>query len=130
MTPLAQLEALADIIPSSGKLQVELVTHGLKERLDYGTELHIYRIVQELIHNVIKHAQAQNVTIQVNRFEDRVNVIVEDDGRGFDVESIRQKPGMGMQNLAARVHELSGFLQIDSRSGRGTTVSVDIPLKA
>lgn len=124
----AQLEALADIIPGSGKLQVELVTHGLKERLDYKIELHIYRMVQELVHNVVKHAQAQNVSIQVNRFGDRINMIVEDDGRGFDVENIRQKPGLGMQNLAARVHELSGTLQIDSRPGRGTLVSVDIPL--
>ena len=126
----AQLEALAEIIPTSGRLQVELATHGLKERLDYHTELNIYRIVQELVHNVIKHAHAQNITIQVNRFDDRINVIVEDDGRGFDPEKVRLKPGLGMQNLAARVHDLGGELQIDSRPGRGATVSVDIPLKS
>ncbi|MBC7777968.1 MAG: tetratricopeptide repeat protein [Phycisphaerae bacterium] len=126
----AQLEALADIIPGSGKLQVELATHGLKERLDYKTELHIYRMVQELVHNVVKHAQAQNITIQVNRFEHAINVIVEDDGRGFDLEKIRQSPGIGMQNLAARVHDLNGEMQIDSRPGRGTMVSIDIPLKS
>ncbi|HRI60308.1 MAG TPA: ATP-binding protein, partial [Saprospiraceae bacterium] len=126
----AQLEALADIIPSSGKLQVELATHGLKERLDYKTELNIYRMVQELVHNVVKHAQAKNISIQVNRFDDRINVIVEDDGRGFDVEKIREKPGLGMQNLAARIHDLGGELQIDSRPGHGTTVSIDIPLKS
>ncbi len=124
----AQLEALADIIPGSGKLQVELATHGLKERLDYKTELHIYRMVQELVHNVVKHAQARNITIQVNRFEHTINVIVEDDGRGFDVEKIRESPGIGMQNLAARVHELNGEMQIDSREGRGTMVSIDIPV--
>jgi hypothetical protein len=125
-----QLEALSDIIPGSGKLQVELVTHGLKERLDYKTELNIYRMVQELVHNVVKHAHAKNISIQVNRFGDRINVIVEDDGVGFDVAKIREKPGLGMQNLAARVHDLGGELQIDSRPGHGTTVSIDIPLKS
>ncbi|MFN0215053.1 MAG: tetratricopeptide repeat protein [Saprospiraceae bacterium] len=125
----AQLEALADIIPGSGKLQVELATHGLKDRLDYKTELHIYRMVQELVHNVVKHAQAQNITIQVNRFEHTINVIVEDDGRGFNLEKIRESPGIGMQNLSARVHELNGEMQLDSRPGRGTMVSIDIPLR-
>lgn len=126
----AQLEALADIIPGSGKLQVELATHGLKERLDYKIELHIYRMVQELVHNVVKHARAKNISIQVNRFDDRINVIVEDDGRGFDMDKVRKKTGLGMQNLAARVHDLDGELQIDSRPGHGTTVSIDIPLKS
>jgi signal transduction histidine kinase len=79
---------------------------------------------------VVKHAHAKNISIQVNRFGDRINVIVEDDGVGFDVAKIREKPGLGMQNLAARVHDLGGELQIDSRPGHGTTVSIDIPLKS
>lgn len=127
----AQLEALAEVIPGSNKLlQVELVTHGLKERLAYKTELQIYRMVQELVHNVIKHAHALNITIQVSRFEHVINVIVEDDGQGFDVDQVSQNPGMGIHNLAARVHELSGVLQIDARPGRGTIVSIDIPVKS
>ncbi len=116
----AQLEALADVIPDSGKLQVELVTHGLKERLGYQTELQIYRMVQELVHNVIKHAKAKNISIQVNRFENNINLIVEDDGCGFEVEKLSASSGIGMQNLAARMHDLNGKMQIDSRPGRGT----------
>lgn len=125
----AQLEALADVVRRSGKLRVELATHGLRERLDYHTELNIYRIVQELFQNVVKHARAQNITIQVNRFDDRINVIVEDDGQGFDPAKVRQKPGLGLQGLTARVHELRGEIQIDSRPGRGSNICIDFPLK-
>lgn len=124
----AQLEALAQIIIGTGQLNVELTTHGLNDRLEYKTEFNIYRMVQELIHNVIKHAQAQNVTIQVNRFENRINLIVEDDGRGFEETKMRQTPGLGMRNLEARVHDLGGVLDIDARPGRGAMVSIDIPV--
>ena len=124
----AQLEALAAIIPGTGKLRVELATHGLQERLDYNMELNLYRIVQELVHNVVKHAYAAKMTIQVNRFDNMINVLVEDNGRGFDPEKVRQKPGLGMANLTSRVHNLHGKMFIDARPGRGTTVSIDIPV--
>lgn len=110
-------------------LQVELSTFGLKNRLDFKIELNIFRTLQELVHNVIKHAEARTVTIQVNRFKDMVNLMVEDDGQGFDVEKIKEKPGLGLQSVAARVHDLNGVMQIDSRPGKGTTVSIDIPVK-
>jgi signal transduction histidine kinase len=124
-----QLNSLTDAINQGGKHQVELVTHGLNERLDYQMELHMYRIVQELVNNVIKHADARNISLQVNRFEQSVNLIVEDDGLGFDVEAARQKGSLGLQSLEARVHKLDGTLLIDSRPGRGTIVSVDFPLE-
>ena len=124
----AQLEALKDVIEGSGKLKVELPFYGLEERLDAKMEVNIYRIVQELVNNVIKHAQASKIIIQVNQFENMINVMVEDDGRGFDVVKARQKPGAGMINLEARVHSIKGKMFIDTRTGRGTTVSIDIPV--
>lgn len=124
-----QLEIFAKAVSGSGKLQVELATHGLKGRFsDHKTAHSIYRMVQELVRNVIKHAKAKSVTIEVNHFEDSVNIIVEDDGQGFDAEAVQDKPGLGLSSLAARVQELNGEFQIDSRPGRGTTVSIDIPI--
>ncbi len=123
----AQLEALCEVINQTGKLQVELATHGLNERLNSKAEINIYRMVQELVNNTIKHAQAQNLSIQVNRFEDTINIMVEDDGVGFDVDTAQNSPGLGLQSLAARVHELHGEMQIDSRLHRGSTISIDIP---
>ncbi|MDX2134738.1 MAG: sensor histidine kinase [Saprospiraceae bacterium] len=120
-----QLKTWAAEIP----LQVELSTHGLEERLDLKTEINTFRIVQELVHNVVKHAKARNVSIAVSRFPERISVLVEDDGQGFDVVTTRIKPGLGLQSLASRVQEMNGELQIDSRPGHGATISVDIPVK-
>lgn len=124
----AQLESLADAIRESGQLKVELATHGLKERLATRQEFHIYRIVQELVNNVIKHAGASRISIQVNRFDKVINVMVEDNGKGFDVEDARIKGGMGMKNLESRVHDLDGSILFDSTINKGTTVAIDIPL--
>lgn len=124
-----QLEIFAKAVSGSGKLQVELTTHGLTGRFsDNKTELSIYRMTQELVHNAIKHARANSVSIEVNCFEDSVNIIVEDNGQGFDAIAVQEKPGLGLSSLAARVRELNGDFQIDSRPGRGTIVSIDIPL--
>ncbi|WP_421796043.1 tetratricopeptide repeat-containing sensor histidine kinase [Haliscomenobacter sp.] len=123
----AQLEALLEAIGTS-KLQVELVTHGLNQRQDFQLELNLYRIIQELVHNVIKHAQATHISIQVSYFPENVNVVIDDDGRGFDVQSIQDSPGLGMLSIQSRVNEHSGHIHFDSKPGRGTTVMIDIPL--
>lgn len=122
-----QLEALGEAIQNSGKIQLELATYGLDERLDAELEHQMYRMVQELLNNVIKHAGAKNLSISVSRFDDSINIIVEDDGKGFDMEKDLKK-GIGLFNLKQRVEQLHGEIHIDSKIGRGTTVSIDIPL--
>lgn len=123
----AQLEAYKEAIQDSGKMQVELATHGLDNRLDFQTELNIFRIVQELVTNTIKHANAQNLSIQVNRFENELNIMVEDDGRGFDLKEVEKKNSLGFQNLRTRVYDLHGTINIDSQPGRGSIFTIDIP---
>ncbi|MCB0632813.1 MAG: sensor histidine kinase, partial [Lewinella sp.] len=124
-----QLEALADTLRGTGFLQVELSTYGLTKRLDTQTEINIYRIIQELTSNVIKHAQAKKISIQVNRFDEMINVMVEDNGVGFDVEGAKTSgDGIGLKNVAARVHGLEGTIRYDSSPGKGTSVTVDIPI--
>lgn len=125
-----QLETLAQTLRDSGQLKVELNTFGLKERLKTQTEFNIYRIIQELVSNVIKHARADKISIQVNRFEDMINIMVEDNGVGFEVDKARQEGGIGLRNVASRVHELEGTLDFDSSPGKGTTVTIDIPVLA
>lgn len=125
----AQLESFAETIRDSGQLEVELATHGLKDRLDSKLEFNIYRIVQELVNNVIKHAGASKISIQVNRFESMVNIMVEDNGKGFDPEEATNKEGVGLKNIRSRVHDLDGTTDFESAKGKGTSVSIDIPLQ-
>lgn len=124
----AQLEALADILKESGQFNVNLELHALDERFDSKTEMNTYRIVQELVNNIVKHAQANEITIQANRFDNLFNIIVEDNGKGFDPDQAEARTGAGLTNIRARVHDMKGNIFIDSRPGRGTAIVIDIPV--
>lgn len=124
----AALENLFSRISGRSALHVTYHAHGFTKRLDEFTELNIYRIILECINNVVRHAGAANVTVQLVKYPDYINISVEDDGRGFEKELITSGNGLG--NIASRVKNLSGTIDIDSRPGSGTTVFVDIPYRA
>ncbi|MBL7725867.1 MAG: sensor histidine kinase [Chitinophagaceae bacterium] len=122
-------EALQDFCSniSSGKLlKVTLQTFGMEKRLSSSVEIMLYRIIQELINNIIKHAYATEAIIQINREGNRLSVVIEDNGRGFDTEEAEEKRSMGMATVKSRVDYLNGRLTIDSRKDIGTTVMIDL----
>lgn len=123
------LEDLKSRISETGKLQVNLYTSNINGSLDGEQELQLYRIVQELMSNILKHAEATETNIQLNENEDSVNLIVEDDGVGFNPQKLDVNAGIGLSNLKARVSKLNGTLHIDSGLGAGTTISIDIPIE-
>ncbi|MBO3698317.1 sensor histidine kinase [Roseivirga sp. E12] len=123
------LEDLKTRISETGKLTVNLYTSNINGSLDGEQELQLYRIVQELMSNILKHSDATETNIQLNENEDSVNLIVEDDGIGFNPEKLDVNAGIGLSNLKARVAKLNGTLHIDSGLGSGTTVSIDIPIE-
>ena len=123
----AELDALANLLKDSNRIKVEVVTHGLEDRLPVALESKLYRIIQELVSNVLKHAQASKVTIQVNQFKDVINMIIEDNGKGFVFENTKKKGGMGLSNVEARVHDLHGTFIVDSGKNNGTSITIDIP---
>lgn len=123
------LEDLQSRISETGKLTVNLYTSNVNGALDGEQELQLYRIVQELMSNILKHSDATETNIQLNENEGSVNLIVEDDGIGFNPQKLDVKAGIGLNNLKARVAKLNGTLHIDSGLGAGTTVSIDIPVE-
>jgi len=120
------LKDLRDAVHVPGKLEMELDLFGLDERLEQNLEIALYRMVQEAVSNILKHAEARHVSVQVTRSGKSVNVMVEDDGRGFDPSKAAE--GMGTGNIRERAREFNGSVAIDARPGRGTIVSIDIPL--
>lgn len=123
------LGEFCDTLNSSGKLSVHFNTTSIfPSNINQKSELNLYRICQELLQNVIKHAQAEEVFLQLTYEADKLTLMMEDDGVGFDVE--RAKNGMGMQNIADRVAQIKGKLDFDSRIGQGTTVIVEVPTEA
>ena len=125
---VAALKDLSDAISSTDQLKVDLLVFGLDKRLDGSLEIALYRVVQELLNNVIKHAGAAQAKITLNQKGSSLQLSVEDDGRGFDKNILKQKDGMGLQHLAVRVKSHNGTFTIDTQPGHGTKVRVELPL--
>lgn len=119
------LENYCENINISGKINVQLQTYGMEKRMEQSTEIIIYRMIQELLNNVIKYADAKNVLIQLVREEDHFNLTVEDDGKGFDTKEIENKTGAGLANIKARAEYLNGNVDIVSKKGEGTSVNIE-----
>ncbi|MFZ1694143.1 MAG: sensor histidine kinase [Flavobacteriales bacterium] len=120
------LKDLRDTLHINGRLHVELNTFGLDQRLERSVEIAVYRIIQELVSNVLKHAKASDLSIAVTRAPGRLSVVVSDNGLGFD--TAQQSDGMGLSNVRSRAAALGANVQVDSTSGKGTTVSVECPV--
>ena len=125
---VSAISQLKDTIEDTGKLKINLFVFGMEARLDSAIEIALYRVIQELMNNILKHAKAGEVTIQLNNVENNLNIVVEDNGVGFDAEQAQAKDGMGMRNMETRVKKLKGTISLDSGKGRGTTTIIDIPV--
>lgn len=126
---LPAIKRMARTISKTDALEVTVEDFGLGERMENSLELSIFRMVQELVANVIKHAEASKVNIQLTQHEDNLNIIVEDNGKGFDRSTFdKDKSGMGLTNIEKRVEHLEGNFTIDSILGKGTSILIDIPV--
>jgi signal transduction histidine kinase len=108
-------------------IRVEVESSLGEERLPSEVETALYRIVQESLTNVVKHARASSVSILVTRKNGSVIAVIEDDGRGFEPGSSRDE-GLGLIGMEERVALLNGRLQIESSEGSGTTIVAEVPL--
>ena len=116
-------------ISTTGELAVSFHPHPEKEinQIDEKPQMEVYKIIQELMTNTLKHAEAKNVDIHLSLIEGELSLLFEDNGNGFDTLQITR--GIGWENMQNRVTELQGQMNIDSAIGRGTVVSIQIPLK-
>ncbi len=112
---------------SDKKLAVDIINYGIPEKLDDSVSLNAYRIIQELLNNVIKHSGAKEVLVQLTMKNDQLNIMVEDDGHGFDPNAAKEK-GMGLKNIISRVNYLNGQIHFDSEEGKGTNIMIDFPI--
>ena len=125
---LPALQQYAEFYRRQSGLKVDLVSVGIEdERLPADVETALYRVVQEALTNVVRHARAKRVGVILERKGDRVVAIVEDDGQGFDVDEALRSGRLGLLGMRERAEMLSGRLTIESAPGTGTTVYADLP---
>ncbi len=125
---VAALQNLIGKISMHSGIQISFTAYDFEGRIEEGAEISIYRIILELINNIVKHAAAGKVTIQLIKYPAYINLTVEDNGRGFNYNKVlEEKRGIGLGNILSRVEYLKGTIDIDSSPGKGTTVIIDIP---
>lgn len=125
---LPSVKNIAKKMNIPGKLTVEVIPFGLEERLENTLEVTIFRMIQEILTNAIKHANATEINVHLTQHDDSLNIIVEDNGDGFNPKKIDKKEGMGLTNIEKKVEQMGGVFTIDSSEKRGTSILIDIPL--
>ncbi len=114
-------------------LEIEINLSGIYKRMPQDLELALYRIVQEALNNVVKHAEATKVSVRLLRLKDKVELRIKDNGKGFEYQNDKKlKPdrhsGMGLLSMKERTALIDGELTVESSPQNGTDVSVEIPL--
>jgi signal transduction histidine kinase len=122
------VRSFAAKISGANRLAVDVEEHGMNTRLENSLEILLFRIIQELTTNAIKHAKASELTISLTRHDDSINLMVEDNGAGFEIAQIKPRDTMGLHTIQKRVENLGGRVAIDSIIGSGTTVIIDLPI--
>jgi two-component system NarL family sensor kinase len=112
-------------ISITGAFSITTEFYGLEKRMSSTTEVTIYRIVQELVNNAVKHANAQNILVQVLRRDELLTLTVEDDGKGFDSNGWQDRSSAGLLSIQSRVHYLNGTIDIKSSQNTGTSVYIE-----
>lgn len=115
-------------VSTANRLAIQVEEHGMDSRLENSLEIAIFRVIQELITNVIKHSQATEAFIHLTQHEQSINVMVEDNGIGFDRTKIKPGNTMGLYSIQKRIENLGGSVTIEPIPEKGTSVIIDIPL--
>ncbi len=122
------LKELINSLSESSKIDIEFIDYGLDNRLGNDIEINIYRIIQELFSNVLKHSKATDVSLQILKKKNRLSVIFEDNGIGFNPNELVDTDGIGLMNIKSRITKFEGQIEIDSGKGNGATITILIPL--
>jgi len=122
----AALEELKSYVNMAGNTQVFIDVSGFEQRPSELIEINLYRIIQELLTNIVKYAQAKEIHIQLNKEYGAITAMIEDNGLGFDTEKLKQSNGNGWHNINSRIDLMKGTIEIDSKFGKGTAVFIEI----
>uniref|UniRef100_UPI00404B49CA tetratricopeptide repeat protein n=1 Tax=Flavobacterium sp. TaxID=239 RepID=UPI00404B49CA len=109
-------------------LKISFESFGFKEQLEFNEEIILYRVIQELINNVIKHAKANELEIFLLKNKQEIQVKITDNGIGFDYEKAIEKGGLGLKNVLVRIEYLKGTVSFKPHAPKGTEVAINIPI--
>jgi len=117
------------MLDRSGLYKIRLELLGEEKALPANRELVVYRVIQELLNNIVKHAEATAIRLCMRYEPERLTVVVEDDGVGFDPEhlAVQERSGIGLRNVLNRISMINGTATIQSARGAGTKITLHLP---
>ncbi len=118
---------LAKNLSDQTSLQVDFNSFNFPKHLSEETETQLYRIIQEALNNIFKHANAKHIDIQFIGHPDSANISIEDDGKG--IGTINNEEGLGIKNMKSRTQQVGGTIEIDSNTNKGTSIIITIPIR-
>lgn len=125
----AAIQELVRKINKSGKIKVVLSVFDVKGRFNQVTEISLYRVVQEFLSNIMKYANATEVTISFTGYDNEIVLTIEDNGIGYDIEKFKSSDGNGWRNVNSRINLIKGSIELDTALGRrNSTVIINIPV--
>jgi len=128
----AAVEELAEQFAKEHKLKLSLEISDEPKPLTDETKILLYRSIREILVNTVKHAEAGTLRISLAPTDKDIVIVIEDDGKGFDIEQLESKPvkskGLGLFSIRERLHQIGGCLEIRSQEGKGTTITLTAPL--
>jgi signal transduction histidine kinase len=125
---VAALKAEGEHFTRRESIPVEVKVREIPEPVPRSAALCLFRVAQEALRNVARHARARTVEVSLHGLEGGLQLAVRDDGCGFDPAAQRDRPSLGLASMRERVHLLDGELDIDSAPGHGTTILAWVPL--
>jgi len=125
---ISAIKELIDSINSSKKININFLESGLNTRLNEIVEVNLYRIVQEILQNILKYAQANEVQIKIAKNGNQLQLSINDDGVGFDAKILKTNSGNGWNNINSRITVINAKINVESAVNRGTKINIEIPL--
>jgi len=121
------VEGLFEDIGDTGDLNATCTITGNQDRLTENKEIMLFRIIQEMVNNTIKHAEARNIELQIHVLPEMLDIKYADDGKGFDIGQKLETESIGLKSIQSRVNFLNGKLTVESKPGEGVKYTMQIP---
>jgi two-component system NarL family sensor kinase len=126
----SSIEQQLQLLDKTDQYKTSFTVEGEIYKNDQQQELVVFRIVQELLNNIVKHAEANAINVKINYLPEKLMITVQDNGKGFDtkaMQSSKDNNGLGLRNMLNRMTLINGFININSKPGEGTTAEIDLP---
>jgi PAS domain S-box-containing protein len=128
--PVAAMRGLCHELGAQAKLKIDFKSQDLPESFSPEVSLCLFRVLQEALHNAVKHSGAYNVEVKLWGTPNKVHLTISDSGRGFNIDDAKMTRGLGLLSMEERLKQLEGVFSIESQPKRGTTIRASVPVNS